>query len=236
MQSIEDFVGLPDDPEEAFLIYCEEQRRISEEERGRRSDWGPERSLIDAVWVFQQVYDVQFVRLDGDSDSIGTAAIGVTYERLIRELDRTTLKFKLERARRIKVGAENILLLDEASRAKIRSLVDAIKGSLNDLDISPEKRDAMFGKLNAFVAELDRSLTRTEAFNNFVVDLFRAVGNASKEIEPIWERIDRVLDWLDKAKKWSDSLPPWNDRQQIEPPKKALPKPQDKDGDEEVPF
>jgi hypothetical protein len=101
--------------------------------------------------------------------------------------------------------------------------------------MTEEKREALFNKLNAFAAEVDRNRTRTSAFLAFTVDVTRAGKDMIEPFKPLQRTVDRVLDVLEKATKWRDALPPWSERKKIEGPPKQLPSPSGP-LDDEIPF
>lgn len=150
-------------------------------------------------------------------------------------IQKAVIKFQLERSRRIRGDKSEIVVLNAEERKAIRQLIDGIKEKLDGIPLPEDKRRVLFTKLNAFLAELDQNITRTQAFNSFALQVARSLGSAAEEIKPLWERVDRVLDWLDKAKKWSESLPPWSERRKIEAPKKQLPAPKE-EFDDRIPF
>lgn len=225
LRGIEDFVNLPDDPEDALIAFCAKMDSQLEEVRDE-NNWEAERDYVDAIQAFEEVYRPGYVSLE--TPPISNNNFADFFYQFKRQLSKSLLKLALERARSLQGGANNLIVLDGPSRQKIRALIDTIKEKLDELELPEERRESLFAKLNAFLAELDRSRTRTAAFNAFVVEIARGLGTASEKVKPLWERIDRVLDWLDKAAKWSDTLPPWSERKQLEAPKKSLPSPDDK--------
>ena len=152
-----------------------------------------------------------------------------------RQAEVTLQKILMEAARRHKVGAEPIVVLDDAARTALHHFIGRIRDKLNELTMPEEKREALFNKLNAFAGEVDRNRTRTAAFLAFTVDVTRAGKDIIEPFQPLQRTIDRVLDVLDEAKKWRDVLPPWSERKRIEGPPKQLPKPYG-DMDDEIPF
>ena len=141
----------------------------------------------------------------------------------------------MEAARRLKTGAQNVIVLDATTRETIHSLINAIRDKLNALSLPENKRESLFTKLNAFAAEVDRNRTRTEAFYAFAVETARTAREVKAELQPIQQTIDRVFDWIEKAKRLADAFPPWAERKKIEGPTKRLPRPQ-QELDDEIPF
>jgi hypothetical protein len=137
----------------------------------------------------------------------------------------------------VKVGAQQIVVLDAAARQAIHALVNAIREKLNELTLPEAKRESLFYKLNQFAAEVDRNRTRPEAFYAFAIEAARAAREVNDELQPLQQTIDRVFDWLDKAKKLWDALPSWSERRKIEaPPKRITQGTPVNDSDNDIPF
>lgn len=221
-----EFLDLPDDPEEAFLIL--EKRKYSELSDLWQSsqDFRYEREYVNVMLAFDEVYDLGFLSKYGDVPD--DDALFSTYIHGFKShINRVKQKLLVEAARKVKNGTTGLVTLDTPARSAIHQLIQTIREKLNHLNLPENKREALFGKLNAFAAEIDRNRTRTEAFYSFAIDAARAAREVNDEIKPLQDTIDRVFDWLDKATKWKDSLPPWQDRKKIEGPKKQLSGPAD---------
>lgn len=229
------YLDLPDDPEEAFAVLQQREYKVLEEiwENDRGGGWLPERRYIDTLVAFDEVHDLGVLttyRNPPHSDR----EFGDFFQDFRRHAEITSQKIMMEAARRVKVGAQQVLVLDTTARQAIHALINALREKLNELTLPEVKRESMFNKLNAFAAEVDRNRTRPEAFYAFAVETARAAREVNDEIKPLQNTIDRVFDWLDKAKKAWDALPPWNERKKIEGPPKQLPQPGPID--DEIPF
>lgn len=235
-----EFVSLPDDPEEAFAIL--EKRRFQQLEENlradNRQDFYYERQYVNALLAFDEVHDLNYL-LEFRSPPSDDAEFSGYFQGFRQYAERTKQKLLVEAARRMKSGASNIVVLDAAARSAIHKFIEAIRDKLNELKLPEGKRESLFDKLNAFAAEVDRNRTRTEAIYALAVETARVAKEVNDEIKPLQETIDRVFDRLDKATKWKDSLPPWSERRKIEAPKKQLPAPDRKpnyDLDDDIPF
>ena len=235
-QEVNEYVDLPDDPEMAFAVL--QQRKYADLETIWSSDEGPywveERRYFDTLIAFDEVHDLgilaDFKNPPSDRDSFRDF-----FDGFCRHAEISSQKIKMEAARRVKTGAQTIVVLDATAREAIHTLINAIKEKLNELALSENKRESLFNKLNSFAAEVDRNRTRTEAFLSLAIDVARTARAVGEEIKPLQQTVDRVLDWIEKADKWHEALPPWKDRKKIEgPPKRLSPPPQDLDDD--VPF
>ena len=233
-QEINEYVGLPDDPEMAFAVLQHRMyaalRQIWESEE--RRDLYEERRYFDTLIAFDEVHDLEIFTAFRDPPN-GRSDFHEFFESFCRHAEISSQKFKMEAARRIKSGAQEIVVLDANAREAIHALISAIKEKLNELTLPEEKRESLFNKLNSFAAEVDRNRTRTEAFLSFAIDVSRAVGTAKEELSPVSHPIDRILDLIEKASKLHEVLPPWKDRKRIEGPTKCLAPPQ-QDIDEKI--
>ncbi len=235
-QDINEYADLPDDPEMAFAVL--QQREYAALQRVWESIEGPnrheEQRYIDTLIAFDEVHNLGILA-DYGSPPSKDGDFQDYFMSFHRHAEISSKKVKMEAARRLKTGAESVVVLDTTAREAIHALINAIREKLNELTLSENKRESLFNKLNAFASEVDKNRTRTESFLSFAVDVARTVRAVKDEIEPLQQPIDRVLDLIEKAAKWHDSLPSWKDRKRIEGPRKRLaPPPQDLD--EEIPF
>jgi hypothetical protein len=231
-----EYYDLPDDPDEAFAVFQMRRANILQEywdNNNGGQGWGMERQYIDRLIAFDEVYGLGLFTGYPKPPTNGSE-FSEYFEAFRRAAETASQKILMEAARRRKSVRSSVVLLDQNARAAIHQLISSIKEKLNELSLSEEKRESLFGKLNAFAAEVDRNRTHTEAFFSFAVELARTAKAVNDEIKPLQHTIDRLLDWLDKAKDWKDALPPWRDRKKIEGPQKKLPKPAVEDDD--IPF
>ena len=235
-QEINEYVDLPDDPEMAFAVLQQRKYAVLEHiwknEEGH--NWYEERRYFDTLIAFDEVHNLGILTAFRDPPS-DRGTFNEFFESFCRQAEISSQKIKMEAARRVKTGAQTIIVLDVTARETIHALLNAIREKLNELALSENKRESLFNKLNAFAAEVDRNRTRTEAFLSFAVDVARTAGAVKDELKPLQQPIDRVLDLIEKANKWHDALPPWKDRKRIEGSPKRLAPPQ-QDLDDDIPF
>lgn len=208
-KEINEYVDLPDDPEMAFAVL--QQRKCADLERKWNSDEGPswveERRYFDTLIAFDEVHDLEILT-DFRNPPSDKSSFSEFFDGFCRHAEISSQKIKMEAARRVKMGAQTIIVLDATAREAIHALINAIREKLNELALSENKRESLFNKLNAFAAEVDRNRTRTEAFLSFAVDVTRTAGAVTEEIKPLQQTVDRVLDLIEKADKWHEALPP----------------------------
>ena len=235
-QDTNEYVDLPDDPEKAFADL--QQRKYADleriSERNEYPSWRAERRYVDILTAFDEVHGLGIFTAFG-SPPFADEDFSIFFHDFSRCAEMSSQKIKMEEARRLKTGAQNVIVLDATKRKAIHILINAIREELNEFSLPENKREALFNKLNDFAAEVDRNRTRTEAFLSFVVDMGRASRELNDELKPLLQKSDRIIDLIEKAKKWNEALPPWKERMKIEGPPKRLAPPQH-DIDDEIPF
>jgi hypothetical protein len=234
MEIDNEYLDLPDDPEEAFAVLQARKYKALEQvwESGSGS-WHHERQYVDHLLAFDEVHDLGILT-SFRTPPAGDREFGDFFQDFRRHAEISSQKILMEAARRLKTGAQQIVVLDTASRQAIHALIDRIRERLNGLSLTESKRESLFNKLNAFTAEVDRNRTRPEAFYAFALEAARSAKEINEELKPLQQTIDRILDWLDKAKRLKYALPPWSQRKKIEEPPKRLPGREDVE--DEVPF
>ena len=230
------YLNLPDDPEMAFAQLQQREYSTLEQIWADDSDrgWYYERRYVDTLIAFDEVHDLGILTAYRNPPT-GTNDFAEFFQDFRRQAEVASQKIMIEAARRLKTGAQEVVVLEAPARDAIHKLIGAIREKLNELSLPEGKREALFNKLNAFAAEVDRNRTRTEAFLAFVVELGRAGKDVGEALKPIQETIDRVLDFVEKAKKLRDALPPWAERRKVEGPRKRLPSPE-QELDDDIPF
>ena len=235
-QENNEYVDLPDDPEMAFATlqerkYADLMRLLESTEN---AGYLYELKYVDTLIAFDEVHDLGIFS-NYKNPPIDNNKFYSYFHNFHRHAEISSQKFKMEAARKLKTMTRSIIVFDAQAREAIHVLISAIREKLNELKLPENKRDSLFNKLNEFAAEVDRNRTRTEAFFSFVVDTTRVLREVNKELKPLQQSMDRVLDLIENAKNWNDTLPPWKDRKRIEGPPKSLAPPQ-QDFDDEIPF
>ena len=193
-----------------------------------------ERRYVDTLIAFDEVHNLGILtafRSPPNNDN----EFWDFFQDFRRNAEIASQKIMMEAARRLKIGPQNIIVLDAQARQTIHTLINAIKEKLNDLTLPERNRESLFAKLNAFAAEVDRNRTRTEAFFSFAVETARTAREVNDELKPLQETIDRVFDWIERAANLTEALPPWGERKKIEGPPKRLSGPK-QEFDDDIPF
>lgn len=234
-----EYLDLPDDPEEAFAMLHRKKFAELETywENNESGHWYEERRYVDIMIAFDEVMSLGCLTGFKNVPNVDQK-FAEFWHSFRRHVEITSQKYLIEAARRQKKGSETIIVLEEAAKSAIQHLVQRIREHLNQLDLPEAKRDALFNKLNAFAAEIDRNRTRAEAFFAFAIDLAKTARTMNDELKPLQQTVDKVFEWIEKAKKYTEVLPPWEERKKIERPKEQLPKldRHTPDIDDEIPF
>jgi len=240
MEVENEYIELPDDPEEAFAALHRRKYKSLEQawEDNRNGSWYLERQYVDTLLAFDDVHSLGILT-EFRNPPNNDLKFSDFFQDFRRHAEIASQKIMMEAARRMKTGASIIVILDAAARSAIHTLIEKIREKLNELKLPESKRDSLFNKLNSFASEVDRNRTRPDGFYAFAVDVARTAREINDEFKPLQQTIDRVFGWLDKASKWKDALPPWSDRKKIEPPPKRVPRPGPSDIDiidDDIPF
>jgi hypothetical protein len=130
--------------------------------------------------------------------------------------------------------------LDPEDKTKIRHFVQQIKDVIDKAPLPTPKKERLFDKINAFLAEVDRDRTGWQAFSDLVIAVAHLGGDAARELEPARKLIDSISRLLGRAKEFEDSAPQISSKptpRQIPAPRKGLPPPNpEADTDGEIPF
>ncbi len=165
MQSDNEYLDLPDDPEEAFaILHVREYERLEDYwEANRDGGYFYSRKYVDKLLAFDEVYNLGVLAAFRNPPKHEIEFIDYFHD-FRRQAEILSQKILIEAARRQKTGAEPIVVLDQAARTTLHHFIGEIREKLNELAMPEDKREALFNKLNSFAAEVDRNRTRTAAF------------------------------------------------------------------------
>jgi len=143
------------------------------------------------------------------------------------------------RIRHVRSGSGISVALDSSEKKHVRAYAGKIKDIIDKSSLLPAKKERLFDKINAFIAELDKDRTGLQKFTDVVLSLARTVGEATKELEPAWKwahLIAEILGVRQESEQTKLPAPP----KKLEPPKRRLPPPPQKasrsEMNDEVPF
>jgi len=235
--------SLPPAPEDAFAIFeANLRQKVPDREdfghynEQREHDAERERKVkeyILAIGAFVELYEID---VGVDFDEL-LSQRGETFLRTFEEASSKIIFFSnkcaLKNAQSIKRGTTCIYVLEEASKIKIRKYLDKIREIITSADLTDNKKDALFNKLNAFALEVDRDRTRMEAFTSMYV----SVKAEAAEIVELIENIEKVWKTVAKGGKelWK-ALPKIKVNGHLAAPAKKLEDHSKISLDDEIPF
>ncbi|MFN3460648.1 MAG: hypothetical protein ACK4ZN_06515 [Oceanibaculum sp.] len=232
------FDDLPEDKELAFVKLEAVFRRKMEDGVDHANDGhvvsSYQASYINEVIAAARALDIEpIAKWNPPYDE---STIFEEFRQFYADAQNITLQIKINSGRRNKKYSVH---LSDVEKQKIRHYIEKIKEIVDKLEESSSKKDAIYGKLNDLIDEIDRDRTRFEK----VVDGVRAVSRLSGDVEregaePWWKWVKLIFGIIDEAKeKEKDKYFPLpEDRKKIEGPRKAESADGKKDDDEEIPF
>ncbi len=234
-----EYLDLPDDPEEAFaILHRRKFKQVKEAWNDSNNGGYIEQEYIDNMIAFDEVHALGILK-DFKKVPTRTQEFNDFFQDFRRYCEIASQKILMEQARRAKSSATALVIFDANTKKAIHLLIQSIREKLNELKLPEDKREALFKKLAAFVVELDNNRTHAQAFYAFAFDLTKAGREIAEEIAPVLDVVDRISDLIDKAKKLKDVFPPWGERKKIEGPAKQIEGPKPSGGshlDDDIPF
>lgn len=130
--------------------------------------------------------------------------------------------------------------LSPDDKSRIHSLVGEIRQLLEKADLDIRKKNALFAKLSAFEADVDRIRTRFDNALLAFLAVAQVANKGAEALKPINELLKRIKDVMGAAKESEpepDQLPSAEDIKQVEKPHKQIRGPKaGRELDDEIPF
>jgi hypothetical protein len=227
MISDEELSELPVDPELAFVQFEKIMRgRVqAEEEHAHEHESDPDTYRLE--YMNKVAAAAQAFRIEAlsnlsvpRSSTIGYGAnVHEHYRDFTRKVDFVTIQIRIRSAQSNREGSVG---LDSTSKARIHHFIQQIREIIQGADLPEDKRDALFGKLNAFAAEIDRSRTRLQAAAAVFIAVCHTIGEGFEKLEPARKWLDSIGRVLGQAKEGEDRadnmLSPPSERKRLVPP------------------
>jgi hypothetical protein len=157
-----------------------------------------------------------------------------TYQSFRHEVDNYTVQIQITR---IRSGPKNSVALDMDEKKYLRAYADAIKGVIDNSSLVPAKKDRLYDKINAFIAELDSERMPLQKFHDVILSLATTGAEAADKLEPAWKWVRLAAELLGARQETEQKrLPP--PPKKIEPPKRQIesPKKARQEMDDDIPF
>jgi hypothetical protein len=191
--------ALPDDPEAAFVQYeailRERVREANSDRDNMTSD--VERDYIAHVLAF---VDTRSIPLKLPTNPpYDDQEFYTWYKNFTRAVDYYKARTRLEISARKKENV-SVLALSPDFKTQIGGHLTAIRKIVSEADVSENKRDAIFRRINNLQEEVDRDRTRTEAALALWFDVTNAISKGAKNLDPAIKRVERIMRVLAEAK------------------------------------
>ena len=156
------------------------------------------------------------------------------YQNFRHEVDNYTVQIQIAH---IRSGPKNSVALDATEKKHLRAYADAIKDVIDKSTLATAKKERLFDKINAFIAELDKDRTLLQKFNDIILSLANTGGEVAEELEPAWKWVKlgaAILGIRQETEQTKLAPPP----KKIEPPKRQIapPKKAHQEMDDDIPF
>ena len=228
-------------PEEAFPLYERHVHQIcfAEDWDSRQHDEF-ERDYINHICEFVIIYNID-LGIDYEVPQPG-GEFWDYYHQFKQRVKKYSARSSLRRLSRMKAGTAGIYILPQSVKLEIHHFINRIRQLLAEAELSPQKRDALAKKLNAFSEEVDRDRTKIDALAAAWVWTKREIKDGVEVLNPVLNKLENILDKFTKATELPDilSLPKPSDK--LEAPQKRIEGPEPKqqtsydDLDNNIPF
>lgn len=233
MSTEELYADLPDDPELAFLQLEKNFREVCEEEAKAARNDPSVRDLSYTTYIGKVLAALNELGLTTSAlasqeiPNIKDVSIH-TYREFTKDVEHFKTQLQIRHSRRSKGYS---VKLDSTAKAKIRHFLDQIKEIVDKLEVDQKKKDALYNKINALQAEVDRDRTRFDAYADLVIETAgtadEAAGKLNNNVRRLLDSIGKVI-WGAKQEE-TPKLPPPTTPKKLEGPKSKL-------ADDEIPF
>jgi len=130
--------------------------------------------------------------------------------------------------------------LNGSEKKHLRACADAIKVVVDQSDLVEAKKDRLYDKIDAFIAELDRERMPLQKFYDVVMSLAATGADAADKLEPAWKWVRLGAGLLGVRQETEQQKLP-GPTKNLEGPKRQLPPPKKVNGrrrdmDDDIPF
>jgi len=226
MNEEEIYASLPRDPEQAFLHLeryyrekCEDQVNKARQDETVGRFWadyiGRVLAVIRELGLTTQFNSERMPKVEEIDYN--------TYMNFGKEVEFYRTQLLIRHGLRVQGYS---VALDSATKQKIGHHLAKIREIVNKLEVSDEKREALYSKIEALQLEVDRDRTRLDAYADLVIEAAAAVGESVEKLEPIRKWFDSIARLLWNARtEETKQLPAPQQKKQIEPPRAEVQRP-----------
>jgi hypothetical protein len=228
------YSNLPSDPEEAFLKLeryfrdqCEAKIKNAHQDESVGDFWaeyiGRVLAAIESLGLTANFSNDRLPKVEDINYS--------TYTNFGKEVEFYRTQLLIRHGRRVQGYS---VRLDSATKKKISHHLAKIREMVAGLELSDDKRDALYSKIEALQLEIDRDRTRLDAYADLIIEAAGTVGEAVEKIEPLRKFLETIarLIWNSRSED-AKRLPSPPSKKQIEPPRNQH---LSSDVNDEIPF
>lgn len=135
---------------------------------------------------------------------------------------KTRMGFRKKKIRKNDVPQISTVALNLDRKSEIHQLLEKVRKVVANLDVSTAKREAIYDRINALSAEVDKERTRLDVAMDFILEITETAGQAAENLEPIVKLAEKVRKVFGAARMEENPPalpPPENSPKQIEGPK-----------------
>lgn len=228
--------------EEAFIAF-EERLRVAltasqAEDRRNNSDstgyytgsYSPERYYVSSVLAFLDEYELELeVR---DITYLADEEFRSAFADFFNRVNYVRTRFKLRKARLVTGQAGTVVTIKPLYKEEIHNLLNTVRKIVNANIASESKRELIYKRIAGLESEVDRDRTTIDAVFGRFLDLSGVVGQCAKNLEPLVQKLERVMAALRDGAEPTPLLPK-PERTQLLPSSKPN---VHHDLDDEIPF
>jgi hypothetical protein len=223
------YLELPADPEEAFLMLEDRYRRECEDAVSKAGEH-------DQVGIHYTDYIAQVL---GAAEELGLVEVAFekdvpaiqdvdfhTYQNFSKRVKHYTTRLEIRHGRR---NQGYSVRFDVATKSKLHHLLAQVREIFQKLELDERKRESLFSKLSDLESEIDRSRTRYDAYAALAIETADVTGEVLErsKILDLLDAIARVFG-VAKKKEGTQQLPAPKKPKQIEHKRTEM--------DDDIPF
>lgn len=238
-----DLSDLPDNVEDAFVVFEERLRRGLEtarmNDRRENSDndgyyrgtYSPERFYVSSVLAF---LDENNLDIDVTDISRAEENFKTHFDHFFGNINYARTRFALRKKRIANGTAGTPIVVGQDFKTEIHSNLETIRKIVNQNVTNENKKEAIFSKIASLQYEVSSDRTTVDALFARAIDLSEVLGEMGEKLEPAVQKLERVCAALYRGTKRVDLLP-------VKERPKLLPKAKDETNkpskmDDEIPF
>jgi hypothetical protein len=194
----DELAQLPEDPELAFVQFERIVRdRLNENLRDAENHESESYQLeyMNKVIAAAKVFDLTILR-EWEVPSVN-GRVWENFRQFSADVDHYTMQIRILHTSRTKKYS---VALDQPTKAKIRHFIELIKDTIEKAQLTVDKADTLYRKLNDFAVEVDKTRTLLQSGMAAFIAVCDAIGQGAEKLEPARKMIDSISTLMGRAK------------------------------------